>query len=484
MLRNFIKDSVIYAIPQIFSKGINLILLPLYTRILSPNEYGSLDLLLIFAAIINVTIALEVSQGLSRFYITEKDIKKKIQYASSAFWFTLGVYSILSSLLFIFADDLSSKILSKDDMTFTLRLGAIYIWMNGIYYLIQHQFRWQFQSKDFALASLLMSLTTLLSTIILAYYFKLGLNGVIAGLMIGNFVGATFGILKLSGTTFTFVFNKELLIKMIKFSFPLVFASLAVWSSQYMDRIMINYFLGTDQLGIYSMGFRVASIIALSTIGIQSAITPLIYDNYQDEKSKESLATIFRLYFLFAVFICMLLFIFIDDVMFVFATKEFFSAKDVVFFLAPSILFSNIFLFFPGIAIVKKTYLILAINVFGASLNFTLNLFLIEKYGIVGAAYATLTSSVIAGLMYITLSQSFYKVPHEWKKIILIFSLFMILFFITDQLKLNFDKHYLINLAILFIYLILAILFNFIKKAEIEKLLHFMKFLNINRKLD
>ena len=62
MLRSFIKDSAIYAIPQIFSKGINLILLPLYTRILSPNEYGSLDLLLIFAAIINVTIALEVSQ--------------------------------------------------------------------------------------------------------------------------------------------------------------------------------------------------------------------------------------------------------------------------------------------------------------------------------------------------------------------------------------------------------------------------------------
>ena len=256
-------------------------MLPLYTRILSPNEYGSLDLLLIFAAIINVTIALEVSQGLSRFYITENDLKKKKQYASSALWFTFGVYLILSFLIFIFADNLSSIILGKNEMSSTLKIGGVYIFINGLYYLIQHQFRWQFQSKDFAIASFLMSFSTLFSTVIMTYCFSFGLNGVIAGLIIGNFVGAIFGLLKLSGTTFSFVFSKDLLIKMLKFSFPLVFASLAVWSSQYIDRIMINYFLGTDQLGIYSMGFRVASIIALTTIGIQSAITPLIYDNYQ-----------------------------------------------------------------------------------------------------------------------------------------------------------------------------------------------------------
>lgn len=475
MLRNFIKDSAIYAIPQIFSKGINLILLPLYTRVLSPNEYGSLDLLLIFAAIINVTIALEVSQGLSRFYITEKDIKKKMLYASSAFWFTLTVYSILSFLIFIFAESLSSLILGKDEMALTLRIGAIYIWINGIYYLIQHQFRWQFQSKDFALASLLMSLTTLLATVILAYYFNYGLNGVIAGLMIGNFIGAIFGILKLSGTTFTFVFSKKLLLKMIRFSFPLIFASLAVWSSQYIDRIMINYFLGTDQLGIYSIGFRIASIIALTTIGIQSAITPLIYDNYEDDKSKKSLATIFRLYFLFAVFVCMILFLFIDNIMIIFATKEFFPAKDVIYFLAPSILFSNIFLFFPGIAIVKKTYLILLINIFGALINLILNFLLIEKYGITGAAYATLISSALAGLMYIFLSQKFYNVPHEWKKIIYIFSLFLALLLTSNYLKLNFDQNYLINIITVIFYFISVILLGFIKKLEIEKLLILIK---------
>jgi O-antigen/teichoic acid export membrane protein len=477
MLRSFIKDSAIYAIPQIFSKGINLILLPLYTRILSPNEYGSLDLLLIFAAIINVTIALEVSQGLSRFYITENDLKKKKQYASSALWFTFGVYLILSFLIFIFADNLSSIILGKNEMSSTLKIGGVYIFINGLYYLIQHQFRWQFQSKDFAIASFLMSFSTLFSTVIMTYCFSFGLNGVIAGLIIGNFVGAIFGLLKLSGTTFSFVFSKDLLIKMLKFSFPLVFASLAVWSSQYIDRIMINYFLGTDQLGIYSMGFRVASIIALTTIGIQSAITPLIYDNYQDEKSKESLAIIFRLYFIFAVFICMILFIFIDNLMNIFATGEFFSAKDVVFFLAPSILLSNIFLFFPGIAIVKKTYLILTINVIGALSNLILNLILIKKYGITGAAYATLISSAIAGSMYVLLSQYFYKVPHEWKKIIIISALFFVLIIINDQLKLNFDYKIIINSIILFLYLSLTILLGIIKKNEIEDLLGVIKLL-------
>ena len=68
MLKLFFKDSIIYTIPAILSKGISFLLVPLYTRVLSPGDYGSLELFLIFASIINLTIAFEVTQGVARFF--------------------------------------------------------------------------------------------------------------------------------------------------------------------------------------------------------------------------------------------------------------------------------------------------------------------------------------------------------------------------------------------------------------------------------
>ena len=79
--------------------------------------------------------------------------------------------------------------------------------------------------------------------------------------------------------------------------------------------------------------------------------------------------------------------------------------------------------------------------------------------------------------MYVLLSQYFYKVPHEWKKIIMISALFFVLIIINDQLKLNFDYKIIINSIILFLYLSLTILLGIIKKNEIEDLLGVIKLL-------
>ncbi len=66
MLKAVLRDSLVYGLASVLSKGLAIFLLPLYTRVLSPGDYGAYDLLITLGALANVVVALEVAQGLAR----------------------------------------------------------------------------------------------------------------------------------------------------------------------------------------------------------------------------------------------------------------------------------------------------------------------------------------------------------------------------------------------------------------------------------
>ena len=87
MLRKLFNDSAIYTIPILVSKGIGVLIIPIYTRILSKSEYGNLDLLLVIANLVNLVVAFEISQGVARFYSAESNINNRKLIVSTAFKF-------------------------------------------------------------------------------------------------------------------------------------------------------------------------------------------------------------------------------------------------------------------------------------------------------------------------------------------------------------------------------------------------------------
>ena len=89
MLGLFVRDSLIYGIASILSRSLGLLLLPVYTRILNPQDYGVLDLITTAALFINLVIVLEVGQGFARYWHEMPDKKNQIALASTAWWFAL-----------------------------------------------------------------------------------------------------------------------------------------------------------------------------------------------------------------------------------------------------------------------------------------------------------------------------------------------------------------------------------------------------------
>ena len=102
MIKSFIQNSAIYTIATVLTRGISIFLVPIYTRYLTPAEYGIIDYFMILASIINLTIALEISQAVVRYYQDAVGMEEKRNYVATAFLFTIFVYVLYFLISFIF----------------------------------------------------------------------------------------------------------------------------------------------------------------------------------------------------------------------------------------------------------------------------------------------------------------------------------------------------------------------------------------------
>jgi O-antigen/teichoic acid export membrane protein len=435
--------------------------------VLSPADYGSLDFLIAFASVVNLTIALEVSQGVARFYASEPDHKRKVLYASSAFWFAFTCYAIFLGATLLFSDSFAELIMGQAGLKFEFQLGLVYIFSNSIFYLIQNQFRWELRSIHYAMISLIMSFVTAGVSVWLAYFLEWGLVGILVGMVAGSSVGSIIGFWWLRDS-FQFRFSSLQLKEMLAFSSPLVISGLAVWVSMYIDRMMIKYFLTIDDVGLYGIGYRLASIATLVMIGFQGALMPLIYTHYKNPNTPSQIEKIFRIFLLFALLMFLFLTLFASDIL-VFMTKpDFYGASVVVVFLTPAILLSSMYIFSPGIGIAKKTHLIVWINLIGGLMNVGLNYWLIPVFGITGAGMATMLSYGGIFAAYTLIGQYFYPIPHNWLSIFASVGLAALIAVILPLWPLPESFRWLANISVMIVFALLAPVLGLIKREEVS----------------
>ncbi len=417
MFRQFLKDSVVYSIPSLLSRSIGILLVPVYTRVLSPGDYGALDIITVVASIVNLSVALEVSQGLARLYSDAKEPDTKFGLASTALWFTIACYALFGIVALVFAQPVSEWCFGKAGLETEFRIGVFYMVCAGIFYISQNQFRWEMRSKEYAITSIFMTLVSAGLAVGLAWGAEMGLQGFLWGMALGSLAGTLFGGWCLRNS-FGFRFETGLLRKMLAFSIPLIPSGVAVWVNNYISRIMINTSMTLDDVGLYGIGFRLASVAGLLMIGFQTSLTPLIYRYHAEPQTPAQLARIFRIFVSGALLATVALSLFAKDCLVLMTTPQFYAGAEVVVYLVPAVFLSQMYLFMPGVAIAKQTHWYIWINITGALVNLGLNLLLIPLMGIKGAALASLCGALTVFLFHVVLSQKLYPVPHSWTGIL------------------------------------------------------------------
>lgn len=475
MIKTFFKDSLIYTIPTFFSRGIAIFLLPLYTSITTPEGLGALDLFLVFGNIIALTIALEITQGVARYIPDTNEKKLNILLASTGLFFTLIMYLIFLFTSLIFHEKINFFITGDKKYVETFQLAIIYIFFNGIFYYLQNLLRFKGRSSQFSIISVLYAFLNLLLTFIFGVIFSYGLEGIFYSLIFSTVISSLLGTYFLRDAL-VFSINFKLLKKLLSFSLPLVPSSVLVFLSLYVDRYMLNNFIGIEEVGLYSVGARIASAAGLIMIGFQMSISPLIYKNYKNYETPNDLSYIFRIFVVIALFFFMIFSFLSKELILILTSSEYLDVVNIIPILTLTFLFSNMYVFMPGITIRKKTKIILFINLLVAIINVGLNFILIPRYGIMGASAATLFGYFCGFLMYIFFSQKLYYVKHYWFKYSLNFILSIsLVFYYYANVSID-NNLLLIIVRLIFVVLLLIMIFlsKLITREDINNLKIFL----------
>lgn len=437
MIKQFVKDSAVYGLTTILARGISFLLLPFYTRVLTPEDYGVIDILTVFAALVCLIAPLEISQALAIFYSDAQGETEKMRVASTALWFTTGAYVLFALVGLIFSRPLTALMLDAPQRLTIFQVALLATSLQGFFYLLQGQLRWMLLPRGYAITSLLTTLISILLTIVLVLALRLGVLGVLLGQICGNLTGSCMAFY-FGRRSYALQFDWARLVEMLRFSIPLVPASISVFVMLYVDRIMIKSLLTLADVGVFGVAYRITSIVSLLMIAFRGALTPLIYNNYRKPETPAEIAQIFRYFCAFGLLTFVALSLFSREIILIFAPAEYEAAAGIIPFMAPAAMLVDMYIFAPGLTLAKKTRIIAVINILGALVTTALNFSLIPLMGVRGAAFANLLSNALIFALNMRFSQKHYPVPHAWRQLgLAAFLCVAIVFLTTVQLPLG-----------------------------------------------
>ena len=415
MVRNVFTHGALYALAGAVSNGISFLLFPLLAHVLSPAEFGVVDLLAVLATLIHLTIALEIVQGMAR-QLPDSDIEERRAYASTALWFTIAVYTPFALVGLALAGPLTDEFLGRGIDPDVLRIAVAAAWATGVMYVGQNTLRFELRPRAFVVVTVVLAGVTASTTAVLLVTLGGRAEYALAGQLAGATAGAVVA-LWLARRNYGLCFDRAKLRTMLAFSVPLVPASVGVFLNTYTDRLAIKATRSLADLGVYGVGLRLSLVVGLVLLGFQGSVTPLVLTHYREPGTPAALARIFRIFSLLALALFVGVSVFAHEALALLTAPAYHAAEHLVPPLTAAALLAGMYIFAPGLTIARRTGPMAAISVAGGLANVGMAFALVPVVGVEGAAIAFLVTSAASFAALMTLSQREYHVPHDWRRL-------------------------------------------------------------------
>ncbi len=392
------------------TRGINILLIPVLTYHLTTSEYGILDYLALTSTVLITLCGLEIHQALARF---SSDSKYRYnELVTTGLLFLCVTYGLIYLVSIGFSGIIKNNLLQLPN-NINLIIVMASFFLQAIIYYISVILRFQLKTVANVMLNGINASSTLILTIGSVVLLKLGLTGVIYSTFISNLACSIFGIYYIQEHIKKPKFNYSYLKCMLQFSSPLIISSLSVYIMLYADRIVIRHMLGMQDLGIFSVAYRLASIMGLIMAGMSSAITPIIYKQIEDPNLSKNLGKLLNKTIVIGLFLVVSIKIFAYPILKHIIGINYKESIQILPNMAIAIFFSQLYIFSPGLQIAKKTTIIMGLNILAAILNLTLATVLTKFYGITGVAFSSCIAYISYYFLYTTIAQNFFYIKSK-----------------------------------------------------------------------
>ena len=456
-----VKAGLWYTISNFLIRSLSIISTPIFTRIMSVQEYGVYSNFSAWLTIISILATMDLHATLNR---ARFDYKKDIDgYISTITITSIIIPSIMYLIVTIF-NEYFCKLLNMD--MFYINMMFLSIIFSSSINIYQAKQRLNYEYKK----SVFISLVTSVITVLISVFLVLMMSNKLYGRVIGQTIPATvinIGIaiyLILNGKKFKI----EYMIYAIKICLPYVPHLLAMNILSQYDRIQINKFCGAESASLYSLAYSCALIINIFLNSMNNAWVPWLGDML-NEKKHEEIKAVSRKYVLAFAYIAIGLFMVSPEVLNIFGGKKYMEAIYVIPPIIAGAFFQFVYTLYVNIEMFeKKVWGVAFSTMIAAVLNIILNVIFIPKYGYVAAAYTTLVSYIcLCALHYIQVMKINLAKVYDIKFII------MVSFLIIGIMMMSYImyENIILRISAIILYSTIAIVILNKNKDEIKKII-------------
>jgi O-antigen/teichoic acid export membrane protein len=413
-LRRLATTGAAYTAASILSKLIAVALLPLYTRYLSPADYGAAEVMFTAVVSISIVVRLGLIEAVLRFYYKDDEDPDRVVASTFAglFWFsTIGALVALP-----FAGPISEALLDRP-ATELARISIGGLWVLTMFEFLLTLFRLEERARAFFVTTILNVLATIGLTVVLV----VGLDEGARGLLVGSYAsGAVFvaALIVLQWRRLSLRFDTALLRRLLRFGLPTMPAEVSLYLLNFIDRIIIVRSLGLAEAGLYSLAVKFAQAVNVLVRGFQLAWPPLAYSIRDDEEARHTYATVVTLFVAACAFVVTGMWLLSRWIVRALAAPKFFESYEAIGLITVAVTLYALYMVMVVIlGRTGRTEFNFPAAIAALITNVVLNLILVPPLGIVGAALALVASYlVVVALMYV-FTQRLFHVPYQWGRL-------------------------------------------------------------------
>lgn len=398
----FLKSKLIYSFSILIERSVSFLLLPLFTHLLLPSEYGVFGVLFSMIALMAYINTLGMENGLMNFY---QRVDDKQALFSTIFWSMAVVSLLFSTAIFLLADDVSILLFKSDIYGFHVRIASFILLFDTLVRYYQFKSIGKQKSRLYFSVSLVRGIGVVLMNLLLLLCLQLGLKGVVLSYLATSICVALlvspqiFKDIKLS-------FNHSLFNEILRFVFPLMWTSIFLLLLNFVDRFLITQILGTWEAGLYHAVYRMGMVLNIFILAFYMGGVPFSQDwlnkNPKDHSVFVRLNNILffisiSMALIFSLIIPHIVQIRVFDIQLV--NARYLEALPIVPVILLSYVFYGLYIGFNlPILHLNKNHMLAIFSGIACGINILLNILLIPKYHVYGAALATLIAFIVLAI--------------------------------------------------------------------------------------
>lgn len=467
------KHSFIYGVGHILIRSMGLLLFPVYTNFILPEDMGVAAILFLFLAFMSVCYQFGFGEAFLRYFTLAKDNSERNKVFSNAYIPVIISSLIFSVILFLSVDELSSLVFR------TYRYKPLFMICIGILFadVLSQIPLLTLRAEERSLKLISFTLLTISVNISMNIVFVIFLKKGITGIFISNLISSLFMLLLLLPTIvgyLRFVISYDYLKDLSRFGLPYVIPGLCKIIMDLADRFILERLVDLKTVGIYNAGYKLGTFMGLVVAGFRFAWSPFFL-SVADQKDAKMIYAKVMTYFIFVSGSIFLIISFFLEFILKFeiagfpllGTKYLDGLIIVPWIMLAYIVYGVYCNLLVGIYIEKKSYFMPMVTVMGALTNIMGNCIIIPYYGMIGAAVVTVLSYLIMVLILYIYVQHHYFVPYEFRRIVKLIIILCIIFFGGYYYRGGYSWAWRLGLLILtpvFLYLI-----GFFDRSEIDR---------------